>query len=41
MFQIVYFVTSSVSANTFGYNQMLSLVEQGYSVHLICGDGYL
>ena len=39
--KILYVVTSPLSVNTFGIQQIKVLYEHGFAVHLVCGPGDL
>jgi len=39
--RVLYLLTSSLSANTFGVHQIKALSQNGFEVHLICGPGKL
>ena len=39
--KILYLLTSPLSVNTFGIQQVKALYEQGFAVYLVCGPGDL
>ena len=39
--RVVYLLTSPMSANVFGVQQIRALYEHGFAVYLICGSGHL